>query len=526
MAAEVTGVPGEPAAFVPLVLLALLALAAASDCPPLCECKWRSGKESALCQRAGLAAVPPRLAPTTQLLDLSDNRIAALRDDAFSSAGLLNLQRLYLAACGLRVIRQRAFRALVNLVELDLSRNRLDSIPTHAFREVPELRELRLASNPISKLKDDAFSDLPNLVRLDLSSCKIAEIEPRAFVGVEGSLQFLELDKNLLRTLHAAALAPLRSLKGLELAGNPWDCTCGLRPLRDWMLRRNVPATVMPECALPPRLMSHPWDRLDLDDFACPPEVSSATGHTSGFEGGEVTLVCKVRGIPAPRVRWSRAGRLVANGTGSGQAAPGRVFILRGEGQLSNLTIKSAEMQDAGAYTCTAENRAGKAEASMTLAVDRSPPDKNIGGRVLMASVAVSAGVLMCASLIVLYAYESRKRRQLVAWNEQIVTQNRRDENYEKVVTNCKGNDGEVPRVAVPGDNERKRGHYRNVPLHDPEEEVDVFVRDERTSPPVQPQAPSVQEPRWQQPRPRASAWGHLPEPDLHIPRRNDYILR
>ncbi|GBP58325.1 Leucine-rich repeat-containing protein 24 [Eumeta japonica] len=519
--------------------LALLA-AAAADCPPLCECKWRSGKESALCARAGLDDVPPRLAPTTQLLDLKGNHFATLKDDAFASAGLLDLQRLYLSSCGLHALSAHAFRALVNLVELDLSDNRLTSVPSHAFAEARELRELRLDANRISRLKDEAFIALPNLVRVDLSECRIVDVESRAFAGVEGSLQFLELDGNRLQTLHAAALAPLRALKGLELAANPWDCSCALRPLRDWMLRRNVPATVVPECKLPPRLAGQPWDRLDLDDFACPPEVSAAHRHANGLEGGDVTLTCRVSGVPAPRVRWLRAGRPLANTTGTGVGTTvgsrgGRALLLRGEGQLSNLTIRSADVQDAGAYTCTAENRAGRAEASLTLVVERRPPDRGFGGRAVMAGVAVSAVIVLGSCLVALCAYETRKKRQAERWNEQIVTQNRVDDNYEKIEANFKESVAEVSRgMGVGGDTSesgRKRGDYRNVPSHDSEEDTDLAIRAHHSPPvirrpPAWPASTCAPTPVIAPVSAPAPLWRRSPERDLHIPRLNEYSIR
>lgn len=502
------------------VVLALAATASA-DCPRHCECKWRSGKESALCSRASLTSVPPRLDPTTQLLDLSENRLPTLRDDVFSNAGLLNLQRLYIPGCNLRTIRQHAFRALVNLVELDLSRNRLDSIPTHSFESIRELRELRLGGNPIAKIGDESFSTLPRLVRLSLSGCKISEIEPRGFAGLESSLEYLELSKNKLQVLHVAVLASLRTLKGLELASNPWECTCTLRPLRDWMIRKNVPATVVPDCALPPRLKTQSWDRLDLEDFACQPEVSALASHYHGLEGDAVTLVCRVTGLPAPRVRWVRAGRLLGNSTTNVNS--GRAFMLRSEGQTSNLTIKSADIQDSGSYTCNAENRAGKAEVILSLAVEKKPESKSFGGRALMAGMAVSAVIVLASCLIGLCAYETRKKRQLDRWNEQIVTTNHREENYAKIDANIKNNP-EVPRV-IPSDSSRKRGDYRNVPLHDPEDEFEGYgraeLRDERertSTPPL--------DAGWRRVEFESSGNRGIPERDLHIPRFSDYNLR
>ncbi|KAM3964119.1 LOW QUALITY PROTEIN: uncharacterized protein ACR2FA_001600 [Aphomia sociella] len=504
-------------------VLLMLALAAAvtADCPHHCECKWRSGKESALCAHAGLTAVPPRLDPTTQLLDLAENSLPILRNDAFAAAGLLNLQRLYLPACNLRTIRNFAFRALVNLVELDLSRNLLDNIPSHAFDSIPELRELRLSGNPILKVSDEAFIALPHLVRLTLSACKISEIGPRGFIGLESSLEYLELSKNKLQVLHVAVLAPLRSLKGLELANNPWDCTCALRPMRDWMIRRNVPATVVPDCAMPSRLRSQSWDRLDLEDFACRPEVSAATNHFKGG-GEEVTLVCRVTGVPAPRVRWVRAGRLLANTT-STNVNSGRSFMLRSEGQTSNLTIKSTDMQDAGSYTCNAENRAGKAEVTLSLAIE-----KNHKVEVLvvvpLAGMAVSAVIVLSSCLIVLCAYETRKKRQLDRWNEQIVTTSHRDDSYEKIDANLKSS-VEVPRV-LPNEGGRKRGDYRNVPSHDPEDDYDGYLRGDVREDIDTSLTPSM-ETGWRRSEfsSRSNRNG-VPERDLHIPRFSDYNLR
>ncbi|XP_068632505.1 uncharacterized protein kek3 [Battus philenor] len=507
-----------------LVLLMLVSAAAISaECPRHCECKWRSGKESALCARAGLTAVPPRLDPTTQLLDLSENRLTNLRDDAFASAGLLNLQRLYLPGCNVRTIRQFAFRALVNLVELDLSRNRLETVPSQTFGSIPELRELRLNGNPITKIKDDAFAHLPHLVRLTLSACKISEIEPRGFIGLEASLEYLELSKNKLHILHVAVLAPLRSLKGLELTSNPWECTCALRPLREWMIKKNVPATVVPECALPQRLMSQSWDRLDLEDFACVPEVSSSSTSFLGTEGEEVTLICRITGVPAPRVRWIRAGRLLANTT-SNNLNSGRSFILHSEGQTSNLTIKVAETQDAGFYVCSAENRAGKAEAILNLTIEKKSHTKGFGGRALMAGMAVSAVIVLSSCLIGLCAYETRKKRQLDRWNEQIVTPNHQDNNYEKIEANLKSVP-EIPRVLSSENGSRKRGDYRNVPLHDPEEDFEVFgqnVREEQES-----AVPPSMETSWRRTKFDSTIRNNdATEQDLHIPRMSNYNIR
>ena len=83
------------AAAVPLLPLLLALLAASAVACPLrsCECKWRDGKETALCANASLHGVPGTLDAGTQVLQLGGNPLRVLTADVFSERGLVNLQR-------------------------------------------------------------------------------------------------------------------------------------------------------------------------------------------------------------------------------------------------------------------------------------------------------------------------------------------------------------------------------------------------------------------------------------------------
>lgn len=456
------------------------------ECPHLCECKWKSGKESVLCLNANLSGIPTKLDAGTQILDLRQNDIAAIGNDAFSRANLLNLQKLFLARCRLKAIERYAFRMLINLVELDLSYNMFAAVPSLAFESTPELRELRLVGNPIQRIAAESFIKVPQLVRLELSSCKISAVEVRAFAGLETSLEWLKLDGNRMTDIRAGALLPLQNLHGLELAGNPWNCSCGLRPLREWMLRENIPYDVPPTCRYPARLAAKSWDKIDLDEYACVPHILAPDVRAHGVEGRNITMSCMVGGVPEPSVRWMVRNRVIANLSGSSvqpTAQGRRMYVAQLQQNASNLTILTAEVQDAGTYICSAENKAGRVEASVTLAVSRKPAESALSLKVVLFSIVTAALFILTTSLGVVCVCTLQRRKKLARWSTQ-----GRSDSYEKIELNMKthhrvgdGSHNKSPRtidrntymkshadngIAVVGQN-RRNGQYRNVPSED-----------------------------------------------------------
>lgn len=72
-----------------------------NDCLSICQCKWKSGKETANCDHRSLLSIPNGLSTTTQVIDLSGNVLTKLPPMVFVQRGLINLQRIYLADCQL-----------------------------------------------------------------------------------------------------------------------------------------------------------------------------------------------------------------------------------------------------------------------------------------------------------------------------------------------------------------------------------------------------------------------------------------
>ncbi|KAK3915300.1 Leucine-rich repeat and fibronectin type-III domain-containing protein 5 [Frankliniella fusca] len=370
-------------------------------CPSSCECKWKNGKQTALCVSKELRDVPQGLDAGTQVLDLTGNAIRALARERFQQLDLVNLQRIYLARNGLADIAARAFHGLTNLVELDLSHNNLTAVPSHAFKDFPHLMRLTLSGNPIRSVAARAFQPLSYLVNLELSGCAIETVLDDAFAGLEG-LEWLKLDGNRLRGLQGANVLP-KTLHGVDIHNNPWECDCGMVDLRRWIGAYRNPLAMEPVCRGPARLRGRAVRDLAEADLACLPEVSPTTLYLEISEGKNVTLQCKVNATPEAKVSWYFQGNVLQNDT---VVAPGvRLLYYVEDGgtveKKSNLFIYHANTDDNGTFVCQAENQAGRIHANYTIRVMvREEPQAEASAFPMEYLVAVAAGLVVAAALV------------------------------------------------------------------------------------------------------------------------------
>ncbi|KFP52577.1 Hemicentin-2, partial [Cathartes aura] len=82
-----------------------------------------------------------------------------------------------------------------------------------------------------------------------------------------------------------------------------------------------------------------------------PPVIAAGPAELAVLEGLEVLLPCAARGIPEPRVSWSREGAPVRGGGGKATILPSGELLLR------------------DVYSCLARNALGSAIARASLAV-------------------------------------------------------------------------------------------------------------------------------------------------------------
>lgn len=358
------------------------------DCPNVCDCKWKDGKESVICVNTNLTSIPKNLDPGILVFHFVGNSLLKLSNDAFELAGLLNLQKLYLIKCNIKYIDRYAFRTLKNLVDLDLSYNVLTIVPSQAFAPIPDLRELKLNGNPILKIGGYAFTHVHQLIRLEISECRIGYVDRKAFSGLEHTLELLKLNKNRLTNVYPETFTILQTLHALDFNDNPLNCSCIIRPLRDWIISRNLSTGKFPLCRYPLYNSNKSWDKLQSDDFACLPSIQAPIKNVNAYEGDNVTLMCKIDGTPAPDVRWTLRNRVLSNNTLGYPVMNKRSYLIHSlSNNYSNLTILALEMQDTGEYVCIAENKAGKVIANIALMIEKAPIGTILSEKVVLIGI-------------------------------------------------------------------------------------------------------------------------------------------
>jgi kekkon-1 len=337
------------------------------NCPTVCTCKWKGGKQTVECLDHQLINIPENIDPSTQVLDMSGSNLQILAGETFRRAELLNLQKLYLRNCRLGQIDDKAFDGLTNLIELDLSQNLLTSIPATAFQHVTSLRDLTLASNPIQKIESHAFNNILSLSKLDLSHCDLQSISASAFEHLD-ALHSLKLNGNKLSELRAKTVETLSKLHWVELHDNPWLCDCRLRTTKLWLTENNIPYPMPPICSGgPERVIDKSFAELHVDDFACKPEMLPVRRHIEAVSGENATIICRAGAVPAALIAWYWNGRLLNNNSAFSSYQKVHIYEDGIFEKRSRLVLTNAQDSDSSEFYCVAENRAGSAEANFTL---------------------------------------------------------------------------------------------------------------------------------------------------------------
>lgn len=340
-----------------------------TECQRPCDCRWQSGNKAAICSNSSLKVLPANLSNDIQILDLSNNNLEQLREEAFKKVGLNNLKKLFLRESNIEIIHKTAFVTLAIMIELDLSKNKIRHLHPDTFKGTEKLRLINFSNNFIEKLEDGLFRNLKYLQKVEASNNRIVRIGTKAFTNLP-QLKILRFDGNKLSHMKPETLMALRNLSGLDLHNNPWRCDCNLQTFRDWVVSHNL-YTPPTSCAEPVSVEGKLWNELDSSSFACRPTILEPLPDSTIRSYDEnVTLVCKVVGNPPPDVAWRFNGRTI-------ELKPfGELRYSVNENAIDlirwvNLTIINVRYSDRGNYTCVAENPGGRDEKTLTLVLSK-----------------------------------------------------------------------------------------------------------------------------------------------------------
>lgn len=325
-------------------------------------------------------------------LNLAHNRVHNIPATVFRP--LRYLQRLYLAGNRISSIDPRAFSGLVRLEELTLQDNLINRIPTAALQSMPSLHSVTFDHNPIVKIKPLDFSHLsvskisicqmPEMVIIDAKAFytirnlttllignnkRLSYIDPLSFMNIN-NLKELNIAYNNLRGIQREVQDFLPTGTKIHLYGNPLDCNCNSRWLRQLLNSPNNSTFRLEEpehlvCHSPPNF-SHKLLR-DIDILKLPKKCSptilniSQTSNIVGKAGEKEILECRAMGSPPPKLHWALPDGSSINTTLNEVR---RRFFPPG-----TLVYYHLKANDAGLFKCVAENSAGNDTAVVKLTV-------------------------------------------------------------------------------------------------------------------------------------------------------------
>uniref|UniRef100_A0A3B3WZY2 Chondroadherin-like protein n=1 Tax=Poecilia mexicana TaxID=48701 RepID=A0A3B3WZY2_9TELE len=236
-------------------------------------------------------------------LNLANNNIEILYQESFD--GLSSLKQLFIDRNRVEEIQPGAFSQLGFLNLLSITHNQLVYMPNLAFQGLQNIKWLRLSHNSLNYLDTEAFAGLFTLNRLSLDHNELHELKqfskgdtrhynPMTYLGENAvsmaklthlfldhmslqdlvitavskspNLVHLDISHNQLRVLQPFSEGSPK-LARLSLAGNPINCNCYLRPLREWAIFRKV--KLVGTCGGPAHLSGESLEAVYPKELRC-----------------------------------------------------------------------------------------------------------------------------------------------------------------------------------------------------------------------------------------------------------------
>ncbi|XP_038674480.1 SLIT and NTRK-like protein 1 [Scyliorhinus canicula] len=298
-------------------------------CEKLCSCVEVEGVLHIDCERRGLSNVQHFSAPTSRFyqLFLHSNSLSKLFPNEF--ANFYNAVTLHLENNGLHDIIPGAFLGLQLVKRLHINNNKIKGFRRHTFLGLDDMEYLQADFNLLRDIDPEAFRDLNALEVLILNDNLITSLPANLFYHVP--ITHLDLRGNRLKTLpHEGILELIPRVAEILLEDNPWDCTCDLLPLKEWLELNSYSALIgRVVCEAPLRLQGNdlnetskydlcPW-KMDNDLSLVAPPAQGASGlpPTPAFQHPRSPTSASNQSNPRGNLQRTRpsANSVVPNGS-------------------------------------------------------------------------------------------------------------------------------------------------------------------------------------------------------------------
>lgn len=204
-------------------------------CPIPCNCKVLSPSGLLIhCQECNIESLsdlqPPPQNP--RKLILAGNIIHTLvKSDLME---YFTLEMLHLGNNRIEVLEEGSFMNLTRLQKLYLNSNHLTKLNKGMFLGLHSLEYLYLEYNSVKEILPGTFNPMPKLKVLYLNNNLLQVLPPHIFLGVP--LTRVNLKTNQFTHLPVSnILDDLDLLVQIDLEDNPWDCSCDLVGLQQWL---------------------------------------------------------------------------------------------------------------------------------------------------------------------------------------------------------------------------------------------------------------------------------------------------
>ena len=303
-------------------------------------------------------------------LDITDTHIKIIKNGSFSDLG--SVRDIILSNNMVSMIEPRAFDGLTVLSELDLSFNVISDLPIDVFKPLYNIERLQLQNNQLRIITTQHFISMSRLTSLNLEGNQLFYFPPMPQFRM---IDTLNLKSNRLDAFDPQTLNSMPQLTRILMVGNPLQCDCRAKGLRQLFLSTTIPTPYhpneIPTCNAPePRaLRGTRLSSVQVSDLRCQkPFLRPYTQTISTQSGNNASLYCASSGFPAPRVMW-----VAPNGVRLNQNSqhPNQRLRVTADGTM---LVAYASFEDEGQYSCIMANPAGQVRGAVRLMVQPAPP--------------------------------------------------------------------------------------------------------------------------------------------------------